>query len=133
MSYDHSSTHTRQQFIPGLSVPSMYSMSPSTDRESDSATNDMFAHIRPHSVHSSSAGNPVRIPGPSDINTGGQPSDHRRVSAGAEAKAREARMDRTTPDGRLHAVNITEGVEVDPEHPPPVLLAPPPAYSREAQ
>lgn len=103
------------------------------DRESDSATNDMFAHIRPHSAHSSSAGNPIRIPEPSGFITGGQPSDHRRVSAGAEAKAREARMDRTAAGGRLHAVNITEGVEVDPEHPPSVLLAPPPAYSREGQ
>jgi hypothetical protein len=61
--------------------------------------------------------------------TGGRPSEHQRISAGAEVKEREARMDRT----RLHAVNITEGVEVDPEHPPVVLLVPPPVYSREAQ
>ena len=110
----------------------MYSMSPS---ESDFAANDMYTHIRTHSVRPSTAGSqthsiaPFQLPGPSGIVTGGQPSEHQVTSAGAEVKAREARMDRA----RLHAVNITEGVEVDPEHPSSVLIAPPPVYSREAQ
>ena len=106
-------------------------MSPS---ESDFAANDMHTHIGTHSVRTSIAGSqthsiaPFQLPGPSGIVTGG-PSEHQVTSAGAEVKAREARMDRA----RLHAVNITEGVEVDPENPSSVLIAPPPVYSREAQ
>ena len=114
----------------------MYSKSPSTGHESDAATNDTHAHIRPYSVPSSPAWSqthsivPSQLPGPSGIATGGQSPEHQQISAGMGAKGREARMERTTPDMQLRVVNITEGAQVDPEHPP---SAPPPAYSQEAQ
>jgi len=62
----------------------------------------------------------LQLPGPSGVITSGHPQ---RMSAGAEAKGREA----------LRAVNITEGVEVDPENRPSGWVAPPPAYSRDVQ
>ena len=110
-------------------------MSPHTDHDSDFTTNDIHTHTRTYSFRSSTAGSqthsiaPSQLPGPSGVTTSGQPTGHQGISAGAEAKGREARM----ADGRLRAVNITEGVEGDPEHAPTALFAPPPAYSREVQ
>jgi hypothetical protein len=136
--YGYSSAYTHQQGVLGLPVTPMYSRSPSTDPESDSVTN---THTQRHSFRPSTAGSqtysivtsPPPGPGPSGAAiTSGHPPEHQwmsvSTSAGAGAKAREARMERQTsiPDGRLRAVNMTE--EVDPVPPPP-----PPAYSREAQ
>jgi hypothetical protein len=92
----------------------------------------MRTHTHTYSIRSSTAGS-FQLPGPSGVIPSGQHPEHQRISAGAEAKGREARMERAIPDTRLRAVNITEGVEVDPEYPPSVWPAPPPAYSREAQ
>ena len=132
-SYDYSSAYTHQQGAPGAFV---YSKSPSTDPESDSVTNDTRTHTHTHSLRPATASSQthsiatLQPLGPSGVTTSSHPSEHQWTSAGAEAKAREARME-TTLDGRLRAVNITEGGEVDRVHPPLAWVAPPPAYSQE--
>lgn len=104
----------------------MYSGSPSTDPEPNSASTNLYTHTRTNSLRPSTAGSQthsiatIQLPGPSGVITSGHPQ---RVLTGAEAKGREA----------LRAVNITEEVEVDPENPPSGWTAPPPAYSQEGR
>jgi len=140
-SCDHSSAYTQRQGVPGLSIASMYSKSPSIDPEYNSTTNDMYTHTHTHSLRPSSAGSlthsiaTLHSPGPSGVSPSGHPPEPQQMTAGAEAKAREARMERNTSvaDGRLRAVNMTEGVDADPVHPPTAWIGPPPAYSPEPQ